>query len=107
MPHLHQNKKVSFVKLNKHLTIILVLVLLAYFTIQIGVTSIVGTKGDALDQIRQEKDQLRQENEILSAKIDKAKAITAAANYIKEFDLKSKNIHFLQEPNTNNVALAK
>jgi len=85
----------------------LIAVTLVYFALQIGITSAVGTKGEALDQIRQEKDQLRRENEITSAKIDKYKAISAAQEYAKKLDLQNKKVNFLQQPDSNSVALAQ
>lgn len=107
MTRLHQHTKLSLKKVNRNLFFLLLLIIFSYFIVQIGITSIVGTKGEALDQIRQEKDQLRRENEIVSAKIDKLKSISSTQELSKKLDLKNKKVNFLPEADQNNVALGK
>ncbi len=99
------HKKISFNRLNRNLVILIIVLACGYFVLQIFVTSIVGTKSEEIDRVRQEEAQLRLENEILTAKIDQAKSLVSTMSFQNSAGLEQKNVNFLQVPDSNNVAL--
>ena len=99
------NKKINLKSLNKNLIVMIIILALFYVGLQVFVTSLVGTKSEEIDRVRQEKAQLRLENEILSAKIDSARSIENTKAVVSKLNLQNKNVNFLEEQLTDNVAL--
>jgi hypothetical protein len=101
-----QKRKISFNRLNKRLFIVNGFLLAIFFIGQIAVTSMVGTKSSEIETIRAEKDRLRLENEILTAKIDEAKSVDRAKDVISKYNLQEKQVNVLNEGNDESVASA-
>lgn len=99
------NKKViSFKKINKKLLTINIVLVIAFFGSQILVTSILGTKTQEIDEIRQSKDDLRLQNEILTAQIDKSKTINASQELVDRLKLSTKGVTFLNDNTSDDLA---
>lgn len=98
-------EKLDFNKVNNRLVGVIIAVALLYVTVQVFVTSNVGTKSEEIDHVRTEKAQLRLENEILTSKIDQAKSLEVAKDIANEVKLENKEVNFLIEQNKNDVAL--
>lgn len=94
-------------KLNAKLTLVILVLVFAFFTSQILVTSRVGTKSTEIDIIRSEKDTLRLENEILKSKIDEAKSIQNFQDIQKKLDLSEKTVQLLNPQEPDNLALSQ
>lgn len=100
-----QQKKKNFISINNRLVVLNALLLLAFFASQILITSLVGTKSQEIDQIRSEKNELRSENKIVSAEIDRLKSFAAAEEIINKYHLQAKDVIFLEESDLNGLAL--
>lgn len=100
-----QIKKISFNKLNSYLGTLIIILAIAYVGTQVVVTSMVGTKSEEIDNVRQEKAELRLENEILTSKIDGSKSLDNAKDLAQKAGLENKNINFLEKTDGTNVAL--
>ncbi|MEO6729189.1 MAG: hypothetical protein ABIM99_04675 [Candidatus Dojkabacteria bacterium] len=99
------NKKIiSFKKINKKLLTINAILVVGFFASQILVTSVLGTKTQEIDEIRQTKDDLRLKNEILTAQIDKAKTITASQELVERLKLSTKDVTFLNDKTPDDLA---
>lgn len=99
------NKKIiSFKKMNKSLIKANVFLVLGFFLSQILITAVLSTRTTAIDGIRQKKNELRLENEILTAQIDKAKTITSSQALIEKYKLNQKDVRFLSELSTDDLA---
>ncbi|MEP7103552.1 MAG: hypothetical protein ABI721_02495 [Candidatus Dojkabacteria bacterium] len=105
MQNLLTNKKlISFKKINKKLITLNVFLIIAFFASQILITSVLGTKTQEIDEIRQRKEELRLQNEILTAQIDKSKTINASQELVDRLKLTSKDITFLNDSSTDDLA---
>ncbi|MFS8130541.1 MAG: hypothetical protein ACMG57_01040 [Candidatus Dojkabacteria bacterium] len=105
MQRLITNKKIiSFKKINKKLFTINAILVIGFFGSQILVTSVLGTKTQEIDEIRQTKDDLRLQNEILTAQIDKAKTINASQELIDRLKLSAKDVTFLNDKTPDDLA---
>lgn len=102
-----QTKSISFNKLNSYLGTLIIVLAVLYVGTQVVVTSMVGTKSEEIDNVRQEKAELRLENEILTSKIDGAKSLDNAKDLAEKAGLEGKNVNFLEKTDGNNVALNK
>jgi len=102
---LQKQGSVSFKKLNKRLVAFNALLILAFFGVQIFVTSFVGTKTQEIDYTRNQKTELRQNNSFLEAEIAKEKSVAQAQDVIEKYSLQEKEVNFLQEANLQGVAL--
>jgi len=100
-----QNKSISFNKLNSYLGTLIIVLAVLYVGTQVLVTSMVGTKSEEIDNVRQEKAELRLENEILTSKIDGSKSLDNAKDLAQKAGLENKNVNFLEKTEGNNVAL--
>lgn len=98
-------KKVSFSKLNNYLGIVIIILAVLYVGTQVLVTSMVGTKSEEIESVRQQKSELRLQNEILTAKIDGAKSVDNAKDLATKTELQTKNVNFLEKTDGNNIAL--
>jgi cell division protein FtsL len=98
-------KKVSFNKLNGYLGVLIVVLAIMYVGAQVVVTSMVGTKSEEIENVREQKAELRLQNEILTAKIDGAKSLDNAKDLAQKAGLETKNINFLEKTDGTNVAL--
>jgi hypothetical protein len=98
-------KKISLERLNRNLIVLIVILGISYIVLQIFVTSIVGTKSEEIDRVRQEKSQYRLENEILTAKIDSSKSLEKTKDVAERLKLQNKNVNFLEEPKLDGIAL--
>lgn len=98
-------KKRSFSKLNAYLGYLIIILAVVYVATQVLVTSMVGTKSEEIDNVRQEKAELRLQNEILTSKIDGAKSLDFAKDLAQRESLETKNVNFLEENDGTNVAL--
>lgn len=103
--HNRQYKNVSFNKLNSYLSTIIIFLAIAFVGTQVVVTSMVGTKSEEIENVRQEKADLRLQNEILTSKIDGAKSLDNAKDVAQKEGLENKNINFLEKTDGTNVAL--
>lgn len=89
------NKKViNLNKINTKLSFLLFFTLIAYFGIQIVATSLGATYQD-ISNIRNQKEAIRKENEILLSEIEKAKSSMSAQDVIEKYNLVQKNVNFL------------
>lgn len=102
---LQKQNSISFKRLNSRLLILNAVLVLAFFGVQVFVTSFVGTKTQEIDFTRNEKTELRQENSFLEAEIAKEKSISQAQDVIGKYGLQEKEVNFLQEANLQGVAL--
>mgnify|MGYP001235121695 CR=1 FL=1 len=100
-----QYKSVSFNKLNSYLGTLIIILAVLFVGTQVVVTSMVGTKSEEIDNVRQEKAELRLQNEILTSKIDGSKSLDNAKDIAQKGGLESKNVNFLEKTDGNNVAL--
>ena len=99
------NKKIiSFKKINTKLLTINLILVVGFFASQILVTSVLGTKTQEIDEIRQKKDDLRLENEILTAQIDKSKTINASQELVERLNLSTKDVTFLNDQTIDELA---
>jgi len=99
------NKKlISFKKINKKLLTINIILLVGFFSSQILVTSVLGTKTQEIDEIRQKKDDLRLQNEILTAQIDKSTTINASQELVDRLKLSTKDVTFLNDKTSDDLA---
>ncbi len=107
MERIQHNTKnsISLQKVQRNLIVLIIILSVSYIGLQIFVTSSVGTKSEEIDKVRAEKVQLRLENEILTAKIDKSKSLENIKDVAEKFKLKNKNVKFLEEPKFDGVAL--
>lgn len=81
-----------FNSLNKRLVLFIILLVIVFFVVQFYMTSKIGTSNAAIEQIRNEKNALRLENEILSAKVDEAKSLSNISKTAEELKLEPKNV---------------
>lgn len=82
--------------LNKHSVKFIVALILLFVAAQFTVLALVGTKGAEITSIRQQKDQLRVENEYLNAEIDKARTLAQIQNGLDQnFDLQPTNVNIV------------
>lgn len=100
-----QQKKKNFISINNRLVVLNGLLLVGFFVSQILITSLVGTKSQEIDQIRSEKNELRSENKIISAEVDRLKSFAAAEEIIDRYHLQAKDVTFLEESDLNGLAL--
>jgi cell division protein FtsL len=100
-----QKQKFSFNKLNKYLFFTLIALAIMYVGTQVVVTSMVGTKSEEIENVRQQKADLRLQNEILTSKIDGAKSLEKARELAQKAGLENKNVNFLEKTDGTNVAL--
>lgn len=98
-------KNISFSKLNSYLGTIIIFLAIFFVGTQVVVTSMVGTKSEEIENVRQEKADLRLQNEILTSKIDGAKSLDNAKDVAQKEGLENKNINFLEKTDGTNVAL--
>jgi hypothetical protein len=106
--HKHQNiekNKITFVSLNRKIILVDVLLLVGFFVSQIFVMSILGTKTQEIDFIRNDKEKIRLQNEILISEINKAKSLATTTEVKEEYDLTQKSVEILEDKNTSEVAL--
>jgi len=103
--HNRQYKNLSFNKLNSYLGYIIIILAILYVGTQVVVTSMVGTKSEEVENVRQEKAELRLQNEILTSKIDGSKSLDNAKDLAQKEGLENKNINFLEKTDGTNVAL--
>jgi len=103
--YLKKQNSISFKRLNSRLLIINAVLVLAFFGVQVFVTSFVGTKTQEIDFTRNQKTEIRQENSFLEAEIAKEKSVAQAQDVISKYNLHEKEVNFLQEANLQGVAL--
>jgi preprotein translocase subunit SecG len=102
------NKKVvSFKKINKTLVKSIVVLIVLFFASQILITAVLSTRTTAIDDIRRKKDELRLQNEILTAQIDKAKTISSSQALIEKYKLTGKEVNFLNDVSNDDLAYEK
>jgi regulator of replication initiation timing len=85
-------KKTIFKSLNRKLVGLVLITAIVSFGAQIYITAKVGTKTAEIEYIRNEKDRLRLENEILKSKIDKSLSVTNIEESISKYNLEEKQI---------------
>ncbi len=89
-----QSKIIS--SINRHLFLILGMLLMVFVVLQFLILATVGTKGAEITSIRIEKDTLRVENESLRAEIDKVKTLEQVEEKVNEvYDLEQKKVETL------------
>lgn len=98
-------EKLSFKKVNRKLMAVNAGLLVLFFVVQILITSVLGTKTQEIDFIRNEKKELRLENEILTSEIDKSKSLASSEDIKEKYNLVEKNLTFLEGDNFEEVAL--
>lgn len=103
MNYVH-TEKTSFKRINKKLILVNAGLIVLFFVSQILVTSILGTKTQEIDVIRNEKENLRLQNEILTSEIDKLKSVASSEEIKDKYNLVEKNVTFL-EGEDNDIAL--
>lgn len=86
-------KKELFKSINKKLIVAIGILAISFFATQMFIASSVGTKSEAIEDIRIQKDQLRLENEILQAKIDKKRSITNIEKIAEKYNLQEKQVN--------------
>jgi len=99
-------KTIDFKDVNKRLIIINGILLLAFFAVQVVITSQYGTKTQEIDATRAEKDSVRQENKYLESEIDKAKTFSATKDVIDKYKLVETPTTFVDNANFNASGLA-
>ncbi len=102
---LQKQNSISFKRLNSRLLALNAILVLAFFGMQVFVTSFVGTKTQEIDFTRNAKTEIRQENSFLEAEIAKEKSVSQAQDVITKYNLQEKEVNFLQEANLQGVAL--
>lgn len=85
-------KNSIFRKVNKRLAVILIIVGGLFFTVQIVVLSRVGTKSQEIEITRSELEEIRRENEKLTAAIDKERSIEEIKSSIEDELLLEKRV---------------
>ncbi len=94
----------SFKSINKRLILINVGLIVLFFVSQILVTSILGTKTQQIDIIRNKKENVRLLNEILTSEIDKSKSLASSTEVKDKYNLVEKNVTFLEGDSYDEVA---
>ncbi|BCX14190.1 MAG: hypothetical protein KatS3mg085_722 [Candidatus Dojkabacteria bacterium] len=97
-------QKNNLQSLNKSLFILNIILLVVFIVIQVGKTSIIGTKSVEIEEIRRQKDEIRLQTEILRAEIDSLKSLNRSESIAKENNLTIKPVTVLQGDNTNELA---
>ncbi|GIW58758.1 MAG: hypothetical protein KatS3mg086_043 [Candidatus Dojkabacteria bacterium] len=97
-------QKNNLQSLNKSLFILNIILLVVFIAIQVGKTSIIGTKSVEIEEIRRQKDEIRLQTEILRAEIDSLKSLNRSESIAKENNLTIKPVTVLQGDNTNELA---
>ena len=82
--------------INKKLFIVTLILLVLFFVSQMYFTASIGTQSGTIELIRQEKKQLRLENEILSAKIDQKLSLSEILSKAKDLNLEQKGVRELE-----------
>ncbi len=98
-------KNINFKSINKKLFMINIFLLMAFFAVQIIITSRYGTKTQEIDLTRSQKDTVRQENKYLESEIDKAKTYASTKTVIKKYDLVQKTTTFVDDANFDGLAV--
>lgn len=100
-----KNKKtISFSVVNKWMLICNIILFASFLSIQIGITSVIGTKSSEIEFIRREKDSVRLEIEILQSEIDEAKSFDNFEEVIEAQSLQQKSIIYIDDNISNEVA---
>ncbi|GAB4285634.1 MAG: hypothetical protein Kow0081_3520 [Candidatus Dojkabacteria bacterium] len=81
-----------FKSLNKKLALAILLMLAAFFLVQFYLTASTGASNSSVELIRRERDELRLENEILSAEIDKIQSLPSIDELKSELLLEEKYV---------------
>lgn len=95
-----------FKSINKRLGLLIILLLIAFFGAQFYMTSKIGTSNAAIEQIRIEKNSLRLENEILSAKVDESKSLTKIMEAASQLNLEPRNVTEIPAMSGESVAVS-
>lgn len=83
--------------INKHSLKFIVALVLIFVSAQFMILALVGTKGAEITGIRQQKDELRVQNEYLNAEIDKARTSAQIQNGLDQnFDLQATNVNIVR-----------
>lgn len=101
---MNKTEKTNFKNINKNLIYFNVALIVLFFVSQILVTSILGTKTQEIDNIRNEKETLRLQNEILTSDIDKMKSVASSEEIKEKYNLVEKKVTFLSD-DSNELAL--
>lgn len=100
----NQTPKISLTAANSMLLRACLVLLVAFFIIQMLVTATLGTKSQEIDAIRAEKDKLRLQNDIVTSQINEAKTIAATKEVQEKYNLHEKGVNFLENPDQNVIA---
>lgn len=95
------NKTVTYIKYGG----VLLVMFFLYFAIQIGIAAILGSKTQEIDRIRNEKERLRLQNEILTSQIDRSKSISSSQHIKEKYGLVEKDVIFLNSEENQDLAL--
>jgi hypothetical protein len=96
--------KNSLKSLNKSLVIFNFILFVLLIVIQIGKTSIIGTKTVEIENIRRQKDEIRLQIEIVRAEIDSLKSLKKVELLAKENDLVTKPVTVLENNSSKEIA---
>lgn len=95
---------INLKRINRRLAFLNVFALASFFAVQMIITVTMGTKTQEISILRQQKNTLRLENEILLSEIDKAKSTFNKEDITKKYNLSNKGLIYLEEINPQNVA---
>ncbi|MCA9381041.1 hypothetical protein KC678_02150 [Candidatus Dojkabacteria bacterium] len=87
MNNTNTKKKEIFKSVNKRLFIAVIVTVGAFFTVQMYITSVIGTSNAAIEEIRIERDEIRLENEILRSQIDEKKSTKTLTEVAERYNL--------------------
>lgn len=94
-------------QLNKKLFYIVVILTVLFFVSQMYFTAVIGTQSGAIELVRQEKEELRLENEILSAEIDEQLSTQELLERAQDLNLTQKGVIELDRANSGTLALTE
>jgi hypothetical protein len=103
--NLQPTKKYNFARINAKLVLGNALLLVGFFAVNILLASSVGTKSQEIDSIRSEKNELRSQNRILSAEIDRMKSLVEARDIEAKYNLVEKDVTYFEEADFDGLAL--
>lgn len=93
-----KNKKdISMASINKWLLICNIVLFGLFLSLQIGITSVIGTKSSEIEYIRKQKDDVRLQIEIVQSQIDQAKSYENLEEIVEAQSLVKKTVVFIDD----------
>lgn len=90
-------KNISMASINKWLLICNIVLFGLFLSLQIGITSVIGTKSSEIEYIRKQKDEVRLQIEIVQSQIDDAKSFDNLEEIVNAQSLVKKPVVFIDE----------